>query len=658
MKLLAASSSAWFPVTPPTVAEWVPAHVIVPDELETPGPFDLDLVPHARGVLAAADDPDVREIYLRWSTRNGKTFTALCVLMALVAGTQRPGAIGNADEERVDDLIDNEFYPMLESCEATRSMLLKPWLRSRKSGVVVNTARIRRLFPKSNAKLGGYAACYVVCSEVGLWPMNAVNRVRQRARLFPYDSKIIYESKPENAGDCTISALCESETTQRRFRFVPCPHCGRYQRLVWGDGKPESAGLHWDSGKTSTRSITDARVARDTAYYQCEAGCKITSGERGEMMRRGVWVPDGCSVCDDGTITGEPLVEGRNVAFDELSALYSLGISGWGSLVSEFLNAQGNEESLREFTTGTLAKSWRQQVKVIEASSVSVRLKDETPLNVVPDWAVFLTRAFDVQTVATGIESPWGVCAWGPGGRGQLIGYGVAYGWDSVRQLLGSHDFKTPDGQALRAAWTVIDSGDGNVTEEVYGIANAFGHVLPSKGSSYPFQQSYRLGLLSGSRATSQDDLRKAAIRGLKVLFEVNSQRSQGWIQKHLEGQIESGDRARFSLASEAALDDYLMSELVNEHSIKVRDQYGFEKTRWTKKEAGKPNDMRDVVRYCWALAQFVTNDGKLWDKLPSRQAVTTITGTQQHAERQSVPAILQGGGRQWQGFSSSSDRR
>ena len=294
--------------------------------------------------------------------------------------------------------------------------------------------------------------------------------------------------------------------------------------------------MKWDSGKTAKRTVTDARVARETAYYQCEVGCKILSGERAEMMRRGVWVAEGCGIENDGTITGEATVEARNVAFDELSALYSLGISGWGSLVSEFLAAQGNEESLREFTTGTLAKPWKRFVRVVDASAVQVRMRDENPMDMVPDWAVFLTRAFDVQTVASGIESPWGICAWGPGGRGQLVSYGVAYGWDSVRALIQSQELRATDGTTLKPAWTVIDSGDGNVTEEVYEIARHFPKCLPSKGSSYPFAQSFRLGMLNGARAASQEDLRKSAIRGLKVLFEVNSFRSQAWLQKHLDG--------------------------------------------------------------------------------------------------------------------------
>ncbi|MFV0444406.1 MAG: hypothetical protein ACK5Q5_12625, partial [Planctomycetaceae bacterium] len=66
-QLTAAVWSSWAPPPPSSAVDWVPRNIIIPDETETPGPFDLDLFPHCQGVLAAFDTPHVRSILMPWS---------------------------------------------------------------------------------------------------------------------------------------------------------------------------------------------------------------------------------------------------------------------------------------------------------------------------------------------------------------------------------------------------------------------------------------------------------------------------------------------------------------------------------------------------------------------------------------------------------------
>ena len=640
---------AWRMPDPAPAVEWVPRSIRVPAEFETPGPFDIDRFPHVRGVLEAIDNSDVREIYLRWATRNAKTFTSLSCLIYLVATTGRSGMLASSTEDRVDDVITTEVYPLVEDCPETRAMLLPKHQRNRDLGVVLGKARIRRAFANSRSALAGFPAAYGLANEVALWPMNAVNRFRQRSRLFPFDRKLIFEGKPEDEGNCTITSLVDAVATQRRYRLVPCPHCGEFQKLVWGDQKADTPGIKWEGKSKGKR---DPVKAQETAHYRCVNGCRITDADRPGMMRAGQWVPEGQRLAADGTLIGEPDVRSvENIAFDELSSLYSLAIGGWGDLVREWLTCAGDPEAIREFETGTLARCWTPRQADIAPNIVAQRLKSDEPTGRVPEWAVFLTRAFDVQTQPTGLEFPWGVCAWGKHGRGALVDYGVAYGPEQVAYLCQTQEFHHADGgPPLRPCWTAIDASDGNVTEEIYSLARSIFHALPVKGMAHAMQEAYRLTPLAKGRRDARHGYRKRIIsNGETMLLGVNSDRSQSWIQKQLEGVVNRDQSAWFSISHEAHLDDGLIAELLNEIGEDVLGRDNFKKRRWVRRDPNRPNDMRDVIRYCWTLAMFVTDQGKNWSALPEFRSVRPAASQAPSRKRDAKqPAVLTGGGRKW----------
>ena len=634
------TSDAWKVPPAPHTESWVPEHVRVPDELITDtDAFDCDDFPHVVDVLRAADDPTVREIYLRWSTRNAKTFTTLSILMALVEATGRPAMFASSNEDRIDDAINSELYPMLEACQPTRSKLLPIHKRSAKKGVVIGKGRIRRCFQGSASTLAGFQAVYGLANEVGLWSKNMVNRFRQRARLFPFDSVLMYEGKPEAEGECAISDLCEKETTQRRFRHVPCPHCGLFQRLRW-------AFVKWD--KPDGAKHSDAKLARDTAHYECQNGCRIENSDRPAMMRAGVWLAEGQSIDNDGTITGEPLVISANIAFDGLSALYSLKIAGWGTLVSEYLDAKNDPASLREFVTGTLAEQWRVKPKSVEPSVVATRLRAEEPADLCPLWTRFLIRAVDVQTPETGYEFPWGVVAFGPFGRAQLISYGIVYEWDAVAELIKWQKFGHADGgPAMVPHWTGVDSG--KAATEVYNFCRPIPRCLPVKGMKLDDASTHKLTPIDEHHKDERirSNPRKAVINGDTWLLGVNSDRSQDWIQNAVTGVTSKDDPARFTVSADGSLDENMIAELLNETKIKTFNKQGMPVWKWHRIDENAPNDIRDICRYCWAFGMFVTNHGRDYDKLPERIMGGGNASVSKPRKRAENP-ITSGAGRQW----------
>lgn len=79
-------------------------------------------------------------------------------------------------------------------------------------------------------------------------------------------------STPSIEGFSRIDALFEEGTQE--YRYVPCPHCGTMQILVFGDGT--GPGIRWAPRHRPTR-----------AWYQCISGCEIEETEKGWMDEHG-----------------------------------------------------------------------------------------------------------------------------------------------------------------------------------------------------------------------------------------------------------------------------------------------------------------------------------------------------------------------------------
>ena len=103
---------------------------------------------------------------------------------------------------------------------------------------------------------------YLLLDEVDRYPASAGSEgdptglAIQRTAEFAHNKKIVMASTPTIKGISRIE-LAWLESDQRDF-FVPCPKCGHFQVLVFGDGT--GPGLVWPEGKP------------EDAMYRC-AGC-------------------------------------------------------------------------------------------------------------------------------------------------------------------------------------------------------------------------------------------------------------------------------------------------------------------------------------------------------------------------------------------------
>ena len=639
--LLDEVQSAWLP--PPVIrsVDWVPKNVKTPAGSEHDGYFSFDKAPHTRHVYELYDDENVREIYLCWATRNMKTSTFIGLMLYSAFAIPRPMAFGSSDEMSVDRVIDEQIYPMAERCDPLRPQLLPEYRRSRDM-IKFTRCRIRKAFGGSKGSVAGYPACYIFVNEVDKWPRkksseaDTVEGIRQRAKGYPYDSKIPMESTPGELETSRVWGMLTASTTNRKQYYVPCPRCGEFQLLVF-----DEEHLIWEK---DSKGKSNMLVAQETAWYRCDI-CKgrIENEDRPAMMRAGIWLSDGQSIKRNGKITGKPLVESKYVGLGPLSSLYSLLISGWGQIASDFLRCGHDPEKLRDFTNSTLALPWNPKPVSIEPNELATRLGSDEKRGVCPAWAIFLTAGVDVQE--HGEVFKWWVSAWGHGQRGSQIDWGIAHGEEELKQVL-KREFPHADGGAsLRILFSFADSGDGNVTNEVYDMCRRFAYegirCLPSKGSSTS-------GFPTAVRKTQLDEDGKPVRANHKikgggiVLIHINTERSQQWIEKHIKGRCGESDTDRYTISNEATLDFDMLGELANESKYQGK---------WQKTGV---NDYRDAARYSWAAAMMVTNEGKNWYTLPARprpgETLAAETRSERREKRQKGNSLTKGGGRQWPG--------
>lgn len=587
---------AWLPPVKQRAVEWLPQNVWMPPGTEHDGPFDFDVAPHTRGVCEEWDNPETREITLCWATRNMKTSTVISLMVFAAATAPCSMALGSCDEPSIDRVIAEQLYPMLERCEATKPLLPPAHHRGR-GNVELRNCRIRKAYSGSPGSVAGYPAEVIGLNEYSKWQRNKSSEADtargflQRTKGFPFTSKAIKESTPGEKATCRVWADIHSPTCDRREYFVQCPQCGHHQVLHFGD-KTTPFGIKWDKPKSGH---TDPLKAEATAYYLCRhKGCKIQNEDRALMMRTGVWLSEGQSIDKRGRIAGKRKIASSHVGFGPLSSLYSLLISGWGQIVKEFLACGSDPEKLRDFTNSTLALVWDPVPTKVDPHELGQRLATSVSRGWCPHWAVLLTRGIDVQDHAQ--RFPWDTVAWGPGGRSQVIDYGECV---SQAELFNLHNqqclYRHLDmGPPLQVLLTLIDAGDGNVSDEVYRLVRKLAsRCYASKGATHKLEKTFK-----------PSDLHDSEGSPVKLIL-INSERSQGWIESQLRGY---GNRAApFNLPDEARYDTSYLNQLLDE--VKVGNE-------WVKTGI---QDHRDCVRYAWAAAMMCTDHGAAFDYMKPR---------------------------------------
>ncbi len=434
-------------VAPPpklTVSQWADRNRYLSREVASePGKWRTDRVPYLRAIMDAMTDPTIERIVVMKAARMGATE---CINNAIgyfieydpcpILYVQQTIELGERYSKKI-------LAPMIRDTPALATRVAEP--RSRDS----NSTILDKVFPGGDLTIVGansprgfrmVSKRVVICDDIDGFESNAgdegdpVDLSIRRADTFS-NRKIILISSPTIKGCSRIEAAFED--SDQRYFLVPCPSCGKYQRLIWGQLKFESK---------------DPQATR----YECEH-CRtlIPNHAKGAMLRGGRW---------------EATAPFRNTAGFHISKLYSPWVP-WPAFVEEFLKAKKHPETLKVWVNTGLGETWDAQGgEGIDVDPLYARREHYGPT--VPAGGLVLTAGVDCQGDRLEVE----VVAWGRGEESWSMAYRVFHGspaqpevWADLDRCLSETYTQEESGLTLRLSCTCVDTG-GHFAQQAYAF--------------------------------------------------------------------------------------------------------------------------------------------------------------------------------------------
>lgn len=422
-----------------TISEWADEKRYLSAESSAePGKYKTERAEYQRGIMDSFCDSATYKIVVKSSAQVGKTEILNNVVGYYI--DQDPSSILNLQPtlEMAQTWSKDRLATMIRDnpCLSDKVMESKA-----KDG---NNTILHKMFPgghitivgaNSPAGLASRPIRIVLCDEVDRYPSSAgaegdpVNLAIKRTTTF-WNKKIGLFSTPTLKGISRIEKAFEE--SDQRFFYVPCPYCGKYQRLKWSQVKYVN---------------NDA----STTYYECEhCGQHLSDADRVRSIKLGYWQAE------------KPF---KGVAGFHLNEFYS----PWRKLsdiVQDFLDAKGDPEKLKTWVNTCLGETWEEQGESVDSTGLEERVEDYT---IIPKEALVLTMGVDTQDDRLECE----ITAWGKGEESWLVDYVKIYGdpdqtevWQQLDDLLAK-DYLHESGARLSVCATCIDSG-GHKTQSVY----------------------------------------------------------------------------------------------------------------------------------------------------------------------------------------------
>jgi len=450
-----------------TVSEWADEFRFLSTTASAePGRWRTDRTPYLREVMdCLSPSSTIERVIVMSGAQIGKTECGNNWIGYVVHRCPGPMLMVQPTVELAKRVSKQRIAPMIDSTPVLKERVAEA--RSRDSG---NTVQVKEFDgglliitgANSGAGLRSMPIRFLFMDEIDDYPGDVdgqgdpVALAEKRTSTFAR-RKVLLTSTPTIKGLSRIEREF-LESDQRRY-FVPCPHCGHMDYLIWSGA--EHHRIEWEERRP------------ETAHLVCGAcGEKVEERFKGQMLAGGEW---------------RPTVEsGGKTAGFHLSALYSpLGWKSWAECVSEFLAVREDPFRLKTWVNTVLGETWEERGDSVAPGSLMARL-ERYPAEV-PNGVGALVAAVDVQ----GDRLEAVVKGYGAGEESWLIAFTQIHGdpareqvWRELDQFVGQ-TFQHENGQRLKLDCTVIDSG-GAHTEQVYRYtkARAGRSVFPIKGGS------------------------------------------------------------------------------------------------------------------------------------------------------------------------------
>lgn len=622
--LFSSLAEATKPVEELTISEWADRYRVVSSESGSPWPgqFRTDRVPYLREPQDCLHpDHPARRVTAKWAAQLGKS-TAIENWFCFIVD-QAPGSM----------MI---TLPTLEEATKFNRIKLQPTIeatpRVAHKVVPVNSRDEQSSTTFYKRFAGGFAQIvnagsskglqmvsikYLAMDEVTGYPKDVDGRgsprdqARARQKMYGDMAKEWQGSTPGIAGECAITE--DFEAGDRRYRYVPCPHCSMFQVLK----------IDFMRGPDPDRNLS--------AYFQCQSCSEpIVDGHKTELNAEGVWIPT-------RVIEGEAKVpelippdqvetwrcepcEGRCKDWQPSYHLWAAYApkERFLSIWERWEAAQGNTSKLRTFSQQDLAEAYDPGSSAVSHDDIVEAARLNTfPSRCIPLEAGFVVSAADIQ----GHAIKWAAYAIGPRNQRWLIDREVFEGapdksdepWIQLADSL-QRRYQGAGGQEIPITLSGVDSGFA--TQRVYRFCSSRPNVYALDG-----REKQAVAWLGTPTKQAIVDEFKRKIASV-LLYPVNAYDIKTEVVAGLANLIEGKDatgqwsRNTFHLAADLCDEDFAKEltaerlvdpeeEMRNAVNRRARNLISPNAKREWKKIGGRVNDWFDVSVYAFALAWY-----------------------------------------------------
>jgi len=455
-----AERKAWELPQDLTVSQWADKHrKLDPMTSSEPGQWRTVRTAYLRGIMDAFNDPLVEDITIMASTQVGKTESTYNILGYIIDQDPGPTLLVMPRIDDAKSVSSTRIKPMLQLSDA-----LCHHFTTREDDVTKMEFKLDRMIlyytgANSPAGLAQRPIKYLLLDETDKYPhfsgkeADPIKLATERTRTF-WDRKIIKCSTPTTKEGYIYR---EYEKSDKSKYYVPCPHCGKFQILVWGQVK-------FPDEERDPERIKELKLA----WYECiSCKTKITDSEKQRIMPLGKWIPEGCSIDEKGNIKGDrPLTSHRGFW---INALYSPWLT-FSDIAAEFLRSQGYTELLMNFVNSWLAEPWEENLAQTKPEELKKLAIPNNPSGIVPIGVKVLTGGVDVQKDYFVLTiRGWGIRqeSW------QILSTRVE-DWDSVLEIMFNTFYESEQRGVEPFGVRLACFDTGYKTDEVYEICRNY----------------------------------------------------------------------------------------------------------------------------------------------------------------------------------------
>ena len=465
--LLSDISSMFTPPPALSVSDWADQYRFLSSESASEaGKYNTSRCEYQRGIQDAFSNPRIQSIVVMSSAQIGKSTILENCLGYLIHLDPCPVMIVMPTLSMSQSFSKDRLSPMLRDTTVLTNLVADFKSRDGNNTILEKHCaggHITLTGANSPSSLSSRPIKTLFLDEVDRYPESAgsegdpVNLAIKRTATF-YNRKILLTSTPTIKDKSRIEKAYN--TSDKRKYFVPCPHCNKYQILIFDN-------IKWDKDDNNNH-------IPETAYYECNHCHEhLNDNDINKAVKNGDWISTLLtdSFCIQQNefkyLVEQTIKESKNSAGFHIWEIYS-PFRTLLDIVSSFLEAKKDIEQLITWINTCKGESFEDNSGKIETSTLLSRVEEynaEVPID-----AVCLTAGVDVQKDRLEIQ----IIGWGSNQESWSIGYYKIFGdtadvnnqtWQDLDELL-QREYKHESGASLSLSSVCIDSGYN--TQAVY----------------------------------------------------------------------------------------------------------------------------------------------------------------------------------------------